>query len=213
MAVLQASHLQNKERNKSQPKAHDWYYVGPSVDHPGDCMRVLTAHRSILTTQNVTWQHVPSAPLAPLQQLPPIAVEAESTAGEGASREGASSRGGGTLEDLNSESDLDMTEVWPPVPPAARETPAAEPEAWAGGRGQKATPRRYRSPPGGPISVASTAAVAAAAATTAASAVTAATATTAGTFPRLWGDLRGTWRFSTCSPHCKADARGPSREV
>ena len=32
-----------------------------------------------------------------------------------------------------------------------------------------------------------------------------------GIFPRLWGDLRGTWRFSASSPHCKAGERGPSR--
>ena len=48
-----------QRENKSQPKAQDCYYVGPSVDHPCDCMRVLIAHRSILTTPNVTWQHIP----------------------------------------------------------------------------------------------------------------------------------------------------------
>ena len=31
-----------------------------------------------------------------------------------------------------------------------------------------------------------------------------------GTFQRSWGDLRGTWRFSASSPHCKAYAGGPS---
>ena len=36
------------------------------------------------------------------------------------------------MEDLNSEPDLDnMTEVWPPVLPATREAPAAEPRAGA----------------------------------------------------------------------------------
>ena len=68
------------------------------------------------------------------------------------------------------------------------------------GRGvRKATPRYHRSLPGGPISVASTAAVAAAA------------TTTAGTFPRLRGDQHGTSRFSASSPHLKVDARGPNR--
>ena len=42
------------------------------------------------------------------------------------------------MEDLNSESDFDMTEVWPPVPPAARETPAAG--RGGGGEGNPPTP-------------------------------------------------------------------------
>ena len=39
------------------------------------------------------------------------------------------------VEDLDNESDLDMTEMWPPVPPTSREAPAAESGAGAGGRG------------------------------------------------------------------------------
>ena len=31
-----------------------------------------------------------------------------------------------------------------------------------------------------------------------------------GDLPALVGDLRGAWRFSASSPHCKVDARGPS---
>ena len=54
-----------KRENKSQSKAQDCYYVGPSVNHPRDCMRVFTTHRTILPTRNVTWQHVPRAPPAP----------------------------------------------------------------------------------------------------------------------------------------------------
>ena len=92
---------------------------------------------------------------------------------------------------------------------ATREAPAAEPGAGVAGV-RKAIPRHHRFPPGRPTSVASTAAVAAAAVIPA---VTAVAATTAGTFPRSWGDLRGTWRFLASSPHCKADARGPSRGV
>ena len=37
------------------------------------------------------------------------------------------------MENMYRESVLDMTEVWPPVPPATREAPAAKPEAGAGG--------------------------------------------------------------------------------
>ena len=51
-----------KRANKLLPKAQDCYYVGPGVNHPRDCMRVLTTNRSILTTRNVTWRHVPLPP-------------------------------------------------------------------------------------------------------------------------------------------------------
>ena len=46
------------------------------------------------------------------------------------------------MEDLDSESDLDMSEVWPPVPPTTRKAPAAEPGAEAGGcvEGKPPTP-------------------------------------------------------------------------
>ena len=97
MTVPQASHLQSTE---SQPKAQDCYYVGPNIYHLCDCMRVLTANRFILTASNVTWQHVPSTPSAPPQQLPHNAKKGESIAGEGASGEGASRQGGGRVEDL-----------------------------------------------------------------------------------------------------------------
>ena len=59
-----------KRDHKSHLKAQACYYVGPRVEHPRDCMRVLTAQPSILTAQNVTWQHVPSAPSAPQSSFP-----------------------------------------------------------------------------------------------------------------------------------------------
>ena len=106
-----------KRNNKSLPKAQDCYYVGPGIDHPHDCIRVLTANRSILTTRNVTWRHVPLSRPAPPQELPPIPEEGGSTAGEGASGERAPSQGGGGVEEvLDNESDLDDTG---PMPAAA----------------------------------------------------------------------------------------------
>ena len=122
-----------KRANKSLPKAQDCYYVGPGVTHTRDCMRVLTAYRSILTTRNVTWRHVPLPPPAPPQQLPPIAEEGGSTAGEGESGKGAPSQGGGKVEeDLDGESDLSVTEVGPMLT-AMRKTETAE--TGAGARG------------------------------------------------------------------------------
>ena len=40
------------------------------------------------------------------------------------------------MDDLDSEFNLDMTEVWSPVLPATREAPAAEPGVGAGGRAE-----------------------------------------------------------------------------
>ena len=109
-------------------------------------MRVLTAHRSILPTRNVAWQHVPSVPPAPLQQLPPIAKEGESTAGKGASGKGTPSQGEGGVEYLYSEFDLNMTEVWPPVPPTTLKEPAEEHGAEAGGGAEGNPPTSSVSP-------------------------------------------------------------------
>ena len=46
------------------------------------------------------------------------------------------------MEHFDSESDLGMTQVWPSVPPATREAPAAEPGAGPGGgaEGSPSTP-------------------------------------------------------------------------
>ena len=133
VAVPQTSRLPRKASQQVTAKAQDCYYVGPGVNHPRDCMRVLTANRSILTTRNVTWRHVPLPPPAPPQQLPPIAEERGSTAGEGESGEGAPSQGGGRVEeDLDGESDLDVTEVGPMLT-AMRKTETAETGAGAGG--------------------------------------------------------------------------------
>ena len=122
-----------KRNNKSQPKAQDCYYVGPSVNHPRDCMRVLTANRSIQTTRNVTWRQVPLSPPTPSNQLLHIAEEGESAAREGKNGEGTSSQGGGRVEvDSDGESDLDVTEVGH-VLPAIQTTQTAGARAGAGG--------------------------------------------------------------------------------
>ena len=68
----------------------------------------------------------PFPPPAPPQQLPLIAEEGGSTAGESASGEGEPSQGGGRVEeDLDGESDLDVTEVGPMLA-AMRKTQTAE---------------------------------------------------------------------------------------
>ena len=96
-----------------------------------------------------TPEQIPSASPALPQQLPPIAKEGGSTAGEGASGEGASNQVGRRVQGLASEFDLgNAAEVWPPVLPATREAPAAELGAGAAGV-QKATPQHHRPPPGG----------------------------------------------------------------
>ena len=113
------------------------------------------------------------------------------------------------MEDLNSEYKLNMTEVWPPVPPATCKAPAAKPGAAARGGAEGKPPTPSVSPGRDDSgSIKGTAAAATAAATIA---TPAATATTVGTFPCLWENLSGTWRCLANSPHCKGGKRGPTR--
>lgn len=70
---------------------------------------MLTVHRTVLTTRNLTSQHVPPTSPAPTQQLPSIAEEGGSAGGEDASGEAISRQSGGR-EDLDDLSDLDVTE-------------------------------------------------------------------------------------------------------
>ena len=218
----------NRE-NKSQPKAQDCYYVGPSVNHPRVCMRVLTSHRTILTTRNVTWQNVPRAPTAPQQHLPPSAEGGESTAGEGASGEGASSQGGGRVADLDSESELDMTGVGP-VLPARRKASAAEAGAGIGGAAEGNPPaplapfRRAKSAMSTSAATSAGAATAATPkmkapgrgaatvtpATPAMSATVQAAASATGTVPRSQRRRRDVCSISVSPPNSRADARGPN---
>ena len=96
-------------------------------------MRVVTANRSILTTRNVTWRHVPLSPPVPPKQLTPIAEEGESTAREGENGERTSSQEGERVEvDVDGESNLDVTEVGH-VLSAIRTTQTAVAGAGAGG--------------------------------------------------------------------------------
>ena len=137
---LKPAVCREKRNNKSQPKAQDCYYVGPGVNHPRDCIRVLTANRFILNTRNVTWRQVPLSPPVPSKQLLPIAEEGGSTAREGEGEEGTSSQGGGRAEvDLDGESDLDVTEVGH-VLPAIRKTQKAGSRAGAGGVAEGSSP-------------------------------------------------------------------------
>ena len=101
---------------------------------------MLTANRSILTTRNVTWRHVPPSPAVLPKRLLPIAEEGESTARESESGEGTSSQGGGRVEvDLDGESDLDVTVVGH-VLPAIRKTQTAEAGAGVGGVAEDDSP-------------------------------------------------------------------------
>ena len=206
----------NRE-NESQPKEQDCYYVGPSVNHPRDCMRVLTTYRTILTTRIVTWQHNPPAPPAPQQHLPSIAEEGECTAGEGASGEGASSQGGGWVADLDSESDLDLTRVRP-VLPATRKAPAAETGGGTGGVAEGNPPATSPPPPRraeicsvNDSSTPKMTAPARGAATVtpvapAMAAVVKAAASAAGTFSRSQGRRRGACSISVSPPNSREDA-------
>ena len=45
--------------HKLEPKAQECFYLGPSMNHPRDAMRVLTKGRIVVTTRNVTWRRIP----------------------------------------------------------------------------------------------------------------------------------------------------------
>ena len=196
-----------KRNNNSQPKAQDCYYVGPGVNHPRDCMRVLTANRSILTTRNVTWRQVPLSPPVPSKQLPPIAEEGESTAREREHGEGTTSRGGGTVEvDLDGESDLDVTEVRH-VLPAIRKTQTAGARAGAKGIAEGAYPASSVSSRRAHNGISSSSS----SSNTDNGEKKAAAAPAAGTFQHSRGE-KGTDRGGTARyPHSKAGVNGPSR--
>ena len=104
---LKPLYYKAKRENKSQPKAQEGYYLGPAINHASDAMRVISNKQTILTTRNVTWQHVPHVPTASLQQLPPINEVGESAAEAGGGEEGTSSQGGGGKEYL--DNNLDVT--------------------------------------------------------------------------------------------------------
>ena len=59
-----------KRNNKSQPKALDCYYVEPGVNHPRDCMRLLIANRSILTTRTSLGDKYPFPLRSPRSNCP-----------------------------------------------------------------------------------------------------------------------------------------------
>ena len=134
----------------------------------------------------------------------------ESTAEEGASGEGTSSQGGGRMEDLDSESDLDMTDVWPPVPPATRRAPVAEPGAGVGGDAEGNPPTPSVAPGRanfGGINSSSSSSSSDDSRTSSDSS----NSNDSGDPPVLVGRPARDLKVSASLPHCKADARGPIR--
>ena len=130
-------------RSKLADHVGDYFVLSPEgtvlVTSPGTELSYPRPPQSLNNSKNGspspsrrTPEQVPPAPSAPQQYLSPIAEERESTAGEGASGEGASSQDGGRVVDLDREPDLDMTGVGP-VLPATRKAPAAEAGVGTGG--------------------------------------------------------------------------------
>ena len=59
LPFLKPGFCRRKRGHKLEPKAQECYYLGPSMNHPHDAMRVLTKGRIVVTTRNVTWRRIP----------------------------------------------------------------------------------------------------------------------------------------------------------
>ena len=58
LPFLKAGKCKVKRENKSPAKAQRRFYLGPAPNYPRDPARVLTRHRTVLITRNITWQPV-----------------------------------------------------------------------------------------------------------------------------------------------------------
>ena len=59
-----------KRRNKLQPKAVRYWYLGPAPNYPRDAMRILCKSGRVVATRHVTWAHVPThIPSIPQQAI------------------------------------------------------------------------------------------------------------------------------------------------
>ena len=71
----QAWLLQGKKENKAQEKVQGCWYLCLAFNYPRHSVRVLTRHRTVLLTRNITWQRVLPAPPLPAQTNDSLSTE------------------------------------------------------------------------------------------------------------------------------------------
>ena len=75
LPFLKPGYCKVRRKNKSQPKAQEWFYLGSAPNHPRDAVRVLTKHRTLRITRHVTWQRVSPSPPIPAQMHDSLSQE------------------------------------------------------------------------------------------------------------------------------------------
>jgi len=111
LPFLKPGYCKVKRENKSQAKAQECFYLGPAPNYPRDSVRVLTRHRTVLITRNITWQRVSPAPPVPAQLSDSLSMEEGGSEADDAST--SDQGGGGVVHELDKGlarlNDLDLT--------------------------------------------------------------------------------------------------------
>ena len=130
LPFLKPGYCKVKRDNRCQPKAQEWFSLGPAPNHPRDAVRVLTKHRALRITRHVTWQRVSPSPPVLVQMHDSLSRE---EGGSEADDESTSDRSGGGVVDEQDEglarlTDLDVTwgfDLHALLRERSQETPAA----------------------------------------------------------------------------------------
>ena len=116
LPFLKPGYCKVKRENKAQAKAQECFYLGPAPNYPRDSVRVLTRHRTVLITRNITWQRVSPEPPVPAQMNDSLSME---EGGSEANDGSTSDQGGrGVVDELDEGlaclNDLDLTwgSIW-----------------------------------------------------------------------------------------------------
>ena len=116
LLFLKPGYCKVKRKNKSQAKAQECFHLGPAPNYPRDSVRVLTPHRTVLITRNVTWQRVSPAPPVPDQENDSLSTEeGESVAAdESTSDQGSEGMADELIDDLAhvKRPRLDVDSIW-----------------------------------------------------------------------------------------------------
>ena len=105
LPFLKPGYCKVKRKNKSQPKAQEWVYLGPAPNYPRDAVRVLTKHRTLRIKRHVTWQRMSPSPPVPAQMHDSLSQE------EGGSEANDESTSDGGVAEVMDEKDEDLARL------------------------------------------------------------------------------------------------------